>query len=148
MGIRSDALLVYGVDIGSEEDEGFPFEIPSNTVFSSCDTGDFLAVWAGIVPPDENCSEEEYEWYHNICVAMEAKYPNIEIVDHCHPDWSTYIVALRGKTIYAGRGSSTEIFPSKDLFIYEYERQDLVEFLQSKGIYKEPEWLLCSYSDF
>lgn len=152
MGMSTDAILVFGIDLCEngycEEDITPPFLQVEDEDADELDFDDLLLRDAGLAPwgydPDETKCEE-YKVYS--ARREEArKLAGVELVWHCSGDYQMYILAVAGTEKRASRGYAVEI--STDvLLMNQLEGIDkLRAFCKRHNIpWVQPRWLLCSY---
>lgn len=148
MGVSTDGIVTFGVEVTEEELPPYPWP-PADYVEGAEEEEDdlptYLAKRAGAVDPWEaepQPSEERRDaWY----VAKEEAMKNspIEIVLHCSYDFPMYIVALKGTTTKAWRGSPKELTIP---FIELARIAEAKAFCEEHKIhpFHNPKWLLCS----
>lgn len=147
MGVTTDAILCFGVDMG--ESPGFPWMQEDN------EFDEWMANRIGIYYPFKGNDKEWNDWYSikenkeamslywNIKRDLENGCP-VQIVYHCSAEYSEYILAVRGTVTKANRG-----YPEKITHL-EVDRVKINEYmttLKEWGIElpEQPEWLLASY---
>jgi hypothetical protein len=134
MGISSDGLLIYGFDLGIEDEQPFSELLADNEEFD-----DFIANEAGIEGWTENAKDDYWKRYRE---AVEAC--PVELHIHCSYDYPMYVLGVRGANFTAYRGDPTII--EKDAFnISEDKIKAAKEWCEKYKIeWQEPKWVLCS----
>lgn len=131
MGVSTDAILCFGVDLSEDYEDLLPWQQLED------DDNDFDTWVARISGADTD------DWK---AIKEAAEKCPVELVSHCSYDYPMYIVAVRGTKITARRGSPKVISLDAiggDDFI---ERQIAAErFCEEHGIpCGDFQWLLCS----
>ena len=129
MGTSTDAILVYGFEIGSED------EPPEFLEAFDGDFDEYLNDISGLPKYGESGHTFEAQWaWRDSCPA--------DMTMHCSYDYPMYILAVRGTKTTAYRGYPKEI---KSLAIDEAKVSAFREWCEANGIeYQEPKWLLVS----
>lgn len=138
MGVSTDGILAFGFDCGFE-DTDYPEWLEPFLVDDSFDFDEWLIKdtpdWRSGMPDDE----AKALWARR--GELKAACP-IEFVTHCSYEVPMYILAIRGYSLTASRGSATEV----NLIQPAQERVDAAKaFCEQHGIpWQEPKWLLAS----
>lgn len=150
MGVSTDALLVYGIDLtraGYCDEEEYP------AFFTDDDEEDFdfdkvLMRDAGLAPwayheDDDKCEDIKVFSARRKLAQEQA---GVELITHCSGDYPMYILAVAGVGWSASRGSTIEISMA-DMLVNQLVGTDkLREFCKRHDIpWLNPKWLLCSY---
>lgn len=116
MGTSTDAILVWGFDLGNEED--MSSELQERILFLN----------------DEGYKE----------LAAKEKELGVELVRHCHHECTSYIVGRTSALVVAHRGDPKEIKSLPHIWPSDEER--LNRFAKWLGVKPEKgRWLLASY---
>lgn len=132
MSISTDAILVFGFEIGVEND-GDPPDFLNGNSFE-----EFVVGLSGVtLSEDYAVACEQTKELMSECPA--------ELVRHCSDEYSMYILAVRGTVSLANRGYPAEIDLEK-LDIHPDQIYDLENWCEANNIpYEKPKWLLCSF---
>lgn len=129
MGVSSDGLLVFGIDLGEELPE---FLEDFDGEFDS-----FVDSLNGL----PQYGELDHDW--NKTWEFRQKFP-VDLVLYCSYDYPMYILAIRNYEYHVSRGYTEEIL-CEDLKVPQELINEFKAFCQSWNIeYKEPKWLLAS----
>lgn len=143
MGQSTDALLMFGINLGEGEEIEWPAALVDGDEDSSYpDLEGYLAGKAGLVRP-EGADYKAPEWaaYWAAKRTAEEACP-VDLVSHCSGDYPMWILAVRRTVQRASRGYP--ITPVVDQ-IDHGEVQALRAFCDETGLpWSEPRWLLCS----
>jgi hypothetical protein len=136
MGISSDGILVFGIDLG-EETPGFLYK-DEDTEFD--EFGEFLLHEAG----EPRWDHEDYNVYKARLQRVQEEV-GVELVMHCSYDYPMYILAVPGTYRSANRGYAVPIAKDDILMNQLVGIDKLRAFCNKYGIdWVEPQWLLCS----
>lgn len=127
MGVSTDGILVFGIELGEELPEFLE---------------DFYDIWwdftdsiSGVAEDDPKRCEKRRDFRDN--------FP-VELVSHCSYEYPMYILAVKGTKITASRGSPKVIDPTS-LVVSPEKIEKLRKFCEEYRIeWEEPEWYLCS----
>lgn len=137
MGQSTDAILVYGIDLGSEDE-------PPEFMNSFDDFDEFIQREAGLVYP-ENGSDQEREEYFTKAREARNNCP-VELVCHCSGDYPMYILAPRGCHITASRGYPEEISNLNQITPSEKLMKQFKQWCLLYSVeWSEPKYYLVSY---
>jgi hypothetical protein len=143
MGVNTDAILFFGIDLGEDEMQDWPW---NNTGREDYEWWDYVAEKLGIVGPDVSYDghEKAYrEYWDRRHAAVEQL--GCEIGIHCSESYPCTYVALTGKKKKANRGYPNTVDKSF-LDVTEDDVDKLKKFCELVGIpWQEPSWLLASY---
>lgn len=129
MGVSTDGILVFGIDLGEEELE-FLHDFEN-------DFDEFLHSLSGL--PDYGEPGHDYVKDRDFV----NSYP-VDLVWHCSYQYPMYILAIRGTETTAARGYPQKIDPSS-LVVANEKIEFLKKFCETYGIeWQEPKWYLCS----
>lgn len=132
MGTSTDGILVFGFDIGVEDEQ--PLE---NILGEGEEFDDFIADEAGIEQWSENVSAD---YWQRRKIAI--KSCPVELVTHCSYNYPMYILAVRGTQLTASRGYPEEVI---SLHVDQEKIDSAKNWCETHGIeWQEPKWLLCS----
>lgn len=131
MGQSTDAILVYGFEIG-EEDETPEF------MGDFEDFQDYLEDQSGLPKYGEpGHSFDAHREYRKSCPA--------DLVSHCSGDYPMHILAVRGTEHHASRGHAVYIDPNTDLLIDNGVEAEFKAWCAARDIeVPELKWILCS----
>lgn len=134
MGTSTDAYLIYGINLGGEDDmskRNF-VKINGTNYCDSCRNNRDC----------DNCEEE-----HDQGLLNSQPYPNttgISIICHCSGDFPMFIIGIAETEFCAKRG-----YPEEKMKIPEVSPKwdgMLKDFFKEHGLpYKKPGWILASY---
>jgi hypothetical protein len=144
MGQSTDAILVFGFDVGEEN----PLQkVAGDDEDDSPELDVILAARAGLVRPSTaDYKAPEWTKYWAEKEALEKASP-LEIVRHCSGDYPMYIMAVRGTKTRANRGYPSVIDPAA-LAVTPEKIEAAKALCAELGIeWQEPKWLLCSMWD-
>lgn len=123
MGVSTDGILVFGIDLGDEIPEfmdGYD------------DWWHFTDVVAGLEDAEYKLRNEFRENYA------------VDLVQHCSYNYPMYILAINGTEHRNSRGYLTEIDPT-EMVVSQEKIDKLKTFCEEYGIeWQEPKWYLCS----
>ena len=138
MGISSDAIIAYGIDLGEEWQDLVPWNEEDGF-------DDWYRARAGLPEWEDGMSPEESSAFFAERRAVSETSPVADIY-HCSYDYSMLILAVPGTELRAYRGDPKELPGLLDLDNEKVEafRAALNEWgvLPLKG--EEPRWLLFS----
>lgn len=129
MGVSTDGILVFGFEVG-EEDERPDFLEGVEDFDEYVDRESGLPEWG-----EHGHSFEDQR-------AFRDKYP-VDLITHCSYDYPMHILAVRGTKRRASRGYPLEIDPT-DLNVPSEKLEAFKNWAAERGIQGEPKWLLCS----
>lgn len=139
MGVSTNAILVFGIDLGEELPESW---IKSEDE-DEFDFDNYLAEKAGHPPWREDMSEPERQLRWKNIREIVGSSP-VSLLIHCSCDYPMYILAVNGTEISASRGYPEEILDS-NLSVDQVRIQKFKEWVINSGIgWSEPKWYLCS----
>lgn len=148
MGQSTDATLVFGFDLGLEDEPLFFLEgIKDNYGDEASSLEDLIFFEAGVPAWHEDETKEEREARREACRAAEKAYP-VDIEVHCHHEYPMYILTPRAVMSYtASRGSPVEVdFREIRNTITPEIMTAFKQWCDDHGVeWQEPGWLLCSY---
>lgn len=135
MGISSDGILIFGIDLEEElpeswtelmgEDGGFEFD-------------EYIATKGGM-PYVSGMSDEYRKGRDKLIDACP-----VDLTWHCSYDYPMFILNIRGYTYRAWRGSPRVINES-ELIVPKDKIEAAKVWCGNNDVeWKEPEWLLCS----
>jgi hypothetical protein len=130
MGVSTDGILVFGIQLPEEETPEFLKEF-DNDFETFIDSLNGLPQWG--------------EEGHDIrkTHAFRDNFP-VDLVQHCSYEYPMYILAVRGTEITARRGYPNEIDPLT-LYVDSDKVETLRKFCEEYNIeWEEPKWYLCS----
>jgi hypothetical protein len=123
MGVSTDGILVFGIDLDEEQPEfmdGYD------------DWWHFTDVVGGVEDAD-----------YAIRSKLREEFP-VDLVQHCSYDYPMYILAVNGTERRNNRGYLTEINP-EDMIIPQEKIDKFKAFCEEYGIeWQEPKWYLIS----
>ncbi len=147
MGVSSNAYLVYGIPLGSEDDgwKSERIEARFEELFGEdggepkydrdefCDCEQRVALLMGYEPSDE---KDCYAW---------IKDQDLGVMSHCHAEYEMYILYAGEMCYFAWRGSETRI-PDKLPLVPKPTRRRLQEVCDDLGLnIDDIGWYLVSY---
>ncbi len=136
MGVSTDAILAFGIDIGEEIPEAIEaLDLDDFDLDCLADHEGGLVWRADFTPEEENAYGKKARELHDA-------YP-VELIIHCSYDYPMYIVAAKDSRYYASRGYSKTINPS-DLKVKQEDIDALKAWCKKYNVEGEPEWLLFS----
>lgn len=122
MGVSTDGILVFGIDLGEELPEFLE---------------EFEDVWWDFT--NSISGETEYEKRSE----FRKNYP-LDLVTYCSHEYPMYILAINGTETNVSRGYTEEIDPD-DMKVPEDKIAALKAFCEEYDIeWQEPKWLLAS----
>src|SRR5215217_6040867 len=122
MGVSTDGILVFGIDLGEELPEFLE---------------DFEDTWWDFT--DSISGETDYKKKSE----FRDNFP-IDLVRYCSYEYPMFILDVNGTETTVARGYVEEIVPS-DLVVPQGKIDALKAFCEEYGIeWQEPKWLLCS----
>ena len=137
MGISSDGILVFGIDLGDKYPD--KFIVDENTDFE-----EFLCKEANLEEWRADFSDEERSAYYEKIFKIKDECP-VEIVWYCSYDYIMYILAVKSTEILACRGKAIDV---SDKMSIEQSRIDAaVKWCKEHGLdysAKDFKWLLTS----
>ena len=148
MGVSTDAILVYGIDL---EATGYCEESEEPEFFEDEDEYDFDAVLmrdAGLAPWGYHEDEDKREDYKAYSARRKQaqEQAGVELITHCSGEYPMYILAIAGTAKSASRGTALEITKDDLLMNQLAGLERLRAFCELHDIpWAEPRWLLCSY---
>jgi hypothetical protein len=139
MGVSTNAILVFGVELGEDVPESLLGED------GSFDFEDILAADAGLFEPicgTENLSTPYWEAKRKAV----AEAP-VELVWHCSGEYPMYILGVPGTEKTANRGHPRTVTPSDFATPSDEKIEAFKKWCEDHDIVleAEPAWLLCSY---
>lgn len=139
MGQSTDAILVFGIEVGDEGENPFISEDDYDTKDEEwLEERESVMDYMDVIAKAEGY---DYSW-----AGGKNSHPLV-MVDHCSGDYPMYILGLARTHTLASRGSPEEIDPV-DMSVTEEEIKLLRDFCEKYNIeYSEPKWLLCSMWD-
>lgn len=151
MGVSTDAILVFGIDLCAngycDEDKTPAFFIKDE----EGDEGDFDQVLlrdAGLAPWGYHKDDDQRENYkvYNARRKQAQEQAGVELITHCSGEYPMYILAVANVGWSTSRGSALEI-SKDDLLMNQLEGvHSLRAFCERHDIpWVNPRWLLCSY---
>lgn len=124
MGVSTDGILVFGIDLGEELPEAF----------EEFDESD---LWWDFT--DSISGKKSYEDRSK----FREEFP-VNLTSYCSSEYPMYILAVNGTETVVRRGSTEEIDPN-DMKVSDEKIAALKAFCEEYGIeWKEPKWLLAS----
>lgn len=129
MGTSTDAILVFGFEIGGED------EPPEFLDEFDGDFESFLDSLSGLPEYGEegHSFDAQFEYRKNCPASMTL---------HCSYDYPMYILAVNGTETRSSRGTPREI---GSMDVSDSDVSAFKAWCESNDIeYKEPKWLLCS----
>ena len=131
MGINTDAILCFGVELPWGEDGEYPWDV------IGCEPEDWLVHAIGKGPKDKG---EYIPMALNEAVEEEL---GVEVLKHCSSSCPMYILAVRGTVQRAWRGEVINVSSHRKQAV---DKTPLLMFLEEQGIEieVEPAWLLVS----
>lgn len=157
MGTSTNAEISYGILLGDEDDD---FELPWDAEDSEFDgdVEDWWRYYCGYTNPHEYPWDDrgQYkpgfreddprisDYFQHRREWMEANPVPFEMVNACHIDYPTYIIAVPSsvKTVYRG---SPKAFNPADLVPNADDLRRFLEMVKVLKIEGEPQWWLSSY---
>lgn len=143
MGQSTDAILMFGVNLGEGEDMEWPAALIDGEEDSNWpDLDRFISDKLGLIEP----AGEDYrtpEWTAHFTAqraAIEAY--GIDLVPHCSNDYPMWVIAVRRTVQRASRG-----YPATPVMgpVTDDEIAALKAFCDETGLtWSEPSWVLCS----
>lgn len=135
MGMSTDAILVFGFDVGEESDDLYPEILKDYEAFE-----ELILTESGLKKWDRNCPDDYITYQQKINQSCP-----IEIVFHCSSEDIMAIVAIQGTSITANRGYPEIINP--EMFNIDPQKiKNAKEWCEKHNIkWQEPHWLLASY---
>lgn len=155
MGISSDAILCYGFTVGEEDEPPEWLKIKETDPVADSDTmefEDFVAKLHEIDEPNGRDWEDQRPqvWEAYWQAKRDAvKAEGVEIVYHCHSEYTMRILAVTTSVKTASRGCPFELeqeLESAQVRMMWHEK--LRRFCERAGIpfeNEDPQWLLCSW---
>lgn len=136
MGVSTDAILAFGIDLGEEWPDTFNEHDDEDDGFEA---DHFLACDFAIEIPEWTPGTGSEYWAQK----REAinKIP-IELIKHCSSDYPMYFLSIRGTQQTANRGYPKEILQRP---IDQSEIDAMRAFCEKHGIeWQEPKWQIFS----
>lgn len=141
MGTSTDGILFFGIDLGEDEDDSFPWQ--------GEDWEDFAADKLGVSRPEvpwEGNEDVFRKYWKEKAEAIEAL--ECEIGTHCSDSYPCYFVAPKKKVLVAARGYPLEV--TKDFLDVDVRNTEISESLKNfcelmEIPWQEPKWHLASY---
>lgn len=126
MGVSTDAIVAFGVDLGEELPE----------FLEDFDDGfdDYLASISGLPQYGEPGHSWDAHW------AFAERFP-VTIIHHCSGEYPMYILAVNGTEQRASRGYPHTLEP---LTVTQEQIDKLRDFMAEHELEGEPAWLLFS----
>ena len=127
MGVSTDALLFYGIEVKNEDGE--------NSDLSDEDLAKFFGIpYEEVEMSDESVTE--------LIETLLADSP-LELGTHCSCDYPMYILHLKAHQHRAWRGEPVKL--DKDtLFVAPVDNEEATAWCRERGIEWAPDWLLAS----
>lgn len=138
MSISSDGQLIFGFEIGEEDEKpDFLFDEDGEEI----EFDDFICNLAGLTEWHPDLPNADEIWEKR---SQAIKSCPVDLATHCSYDYPMYILAVRGERFTAWRGHTVEI--DTDLLkVSEDSITAMKEWCGRNNIeFKEPKWLLCS----
>lgn len=159
MGRSTDAILAYGYDLGSDENDEwsvrevdeygslkvpwFDLDVEEDLDFSEAITDQLLAV-AGFTEEDDGSAS----YYERREAALDSL--GVQVISHCSDTVPMYVLAAA--SLEASRGNpqdATALLAADEVTRREWDER-LAAVLAGLGltpVADKPVWLLCSYAD-
>jgi len=118
MGVSTDAILIYGIDFGGEDEAEYP-------LFQENEDGELNV-------------ETAIPWQTNDHLLIHVR--------HCSGEYPMHIIGLRSTYYDAGRGNPIRFDQLPGMgWISKVHYETLKLFCQEHDLpYSEPKWILCS----
>ncbi len=127
MGVSTDAVLCYGIEVVNEDGENGDLSSEDIAKFFGIDEAELETTEDDVVEFIENLLEES----------------PFELERHCHYDYPMYILHLKGYRYRAYRGGPTKL--DKDaLFVAPVDNEEARAWCEPRGIAWAPDWILAS----
>ena len=151
----TDAILCYGFQVGEEDEPPEWLKVPDDE-FDPLTDSDTLE-FAEFVARLHEIEEPGSQWEDQRPQVMEAywqakrdavKQEGVDIVHHCHSEYTMRILAATASVKVAPRGLPVELGETLSCFGHGASgwRQALRAFCERAGSpFEEPQWILCSY---
>lgn len=141
MGVSTDAIQAFGIDLGALEDFPDSFREAGEGGDESFDWQEIVTREIGLKRPDhENYKEDWPEFWAAQRDAL-AGFP-LTLICHCSYDYPMYFLAVNGTETRAYRGTPK---PAKRADITAEQIAALREFCQKWGFeWSEPDWCIFS----
>ena len=145
MGVSTNGILYFGIELGDEEDVCFPwddFVDKDNDIY----VDDYIAMKLGVTEPD--VPYEGNEALFSKCwedKRKAIKATGCEVNYHGSSACVMYYVTLTAKHLEARRGYP-EAVTEEFLKVTDEQKEQLKKFCAIIGVeWKEPKWMLASY---
>jgi hypothetical protein len=138
MGVSTDAILCFGIDLGEGMVECAELARINNDF--GADTEEYLAHLAG-VPGYGSLDFPGWEERNRRI----AELP-ITIITHCSGDYPMHVLAIPGTEIRASRGYSEKVYASH-MQVSQEKINAFMDWCSAHGVdvvTNEPTWVLCS----
>lgn len=145
MGISSDGLLIFGINMYGEDDDDLPQELRKFIVTrdDDFDFDEFICKEAGLPEWEPNMSEEALSLFFDKRRKAVESYP-VTFEIHCSYDFPMYILSIPETRISSGRGHPLKINTS-ELIVSDNKIQKMKEWCKLHDIkWQEPQWFLAS----
>jgi hypothetical protein len=137
MGISSDGILFFGLDLGTEPPWG------SENI---SDINDYVASKLGLDPPDVPFDENRKiysEYWDKKKKILDRSCCELDM--HCSYDYEMYLVCLSKKKFSASRGYPLDL-PDDFHRVTDSDIEKLKKFCDALGIkWSKPRWILTSF---
>lgn len=141
MGQSTDAILMYGVNLGEGEGLEWPSMLTEEGE-SYPDIDGYIASLAGLKEPaGEDYQDPAWSAFWAAKRKSVEAFP-VNLVSHCSGDYPMWVLAVRNTVQRARRG-----YPETPTMreIAEADRDALKAFCDATGLpWSEPGWVLCS----
>lgn len=142
MGSSATGILVYGVDLGPDEEFEFPESFKGEDDYVEFDQ--FIYKEAGLPDYDENATDEEHLKRWELQREAVKAYP-VDLVVHGHHEYPAYIVAARGTEMSSNDWTVTTEVSPQEMLDMPKQREQVMSWMESHGFeVEEPRWLLCA----
>lgn len=140
MGISSDGMLVFGIELEEDVDLAEIFKCDDDEDF---DFEEFVVSESGAPEWSENMTDDESSAYWDKQRELVKNYP-VSLALYCSYEYPMYILSIPGYEYSASRGDAHEI--SFDNLNVPQEKIDAMKAwcLEHDFEWEEPKWLLCS----
>lgn len=136
MGVSTDGILVFGIDLDEELPEQWQ-------EYEDFDFNEMVAEDADVWPWRKDMTEDEKTEYWSTFNKAVNACP-VELVTHCSYEYPMYILAVRGFAYNAKRGYPQEI-TSEDMNVPKDKIDAMKLWMEEHELeWSEPKWLLCS----
>lgn len=143
MGSSASGILVYGVDLGIEEEFEFPEEFNGgDEAYLEFDY--FIYREAGLPEFNPNASDDDHDEFFKKRREVEQAYP-VDLVRHGHHEYNACIIAARGSEYSSCDWTDTTEIDPQDMLDMSRQREDIMTWMESHGFeVEEPKWHLCA----